>query len=115
MKLSELLDKFSITSYEVKGTDGNHLDLTHNAATGNTIKNKIAGKTYTVVVLGDANGDGNVNSGDLFAIQKHLVGSKMISDVPLKTAADVNRDGTINSGDLFTIQKHLLGSKKISV
>lgn len=115
VKLSELLDKFSITSYEVKGTDGTHLDLTHNAATGNTIKNKIAGKTYTVVVLGDVNGDGEVDSADLLSLKRHLLGTKTITDVAKKLSADPNKDGTIDSADLLSVKKHLLGSKKISV
>ncbi len=61
------------------------------------------------VKKGDANGDGVINSGDLLAIQKHLLGVKIITDPARINAADANGDGVINSGDLLKIQKYLLG------
>lgn len=59
--------------------------------------------------VGDANGDGEINSGDLLAIQKHLLNVRKITDESKLKAADANKDGEINSGDLLKIQKYLLG------
>ena len=75
--------------------------------------NKING-TYTLVVLGDINGDAKINSGDLFNIQKHLIKNTTI-DQYVKQAMDTNKDGKINSGDLFVLQKHLLGKGNITL
>lgn len=70
--------------------------------------------TYTLVVLGDANGDAKINSGDLFNVQKHLIQNTTI-EKHIQQAMDVNKDGKINSGDLFVIQKHLLGKGNLTL
>lgn len=67
----------------------------------------IVNDTYIISILGDPNGDGKVNSGDLFSVQKYLLTKHEISE-QVRTAMDVNEDGKINSGDLFGIQKYLL-------
>ena len=72
-------------------------------------------KQYTLIILGDSNGDGIINSGDLLKIQKHLLGINDISNTSNAAAADVNDDKIINSGDLLKIQKHLLDITKISI
>ena len=78
---------------------------TGNIGTGYTIT--INSKTYTASKLGDVNGDGNINSGDLFYTQKYLLKKIEFNDCT-KKACDVNGDNNINSGDLFYIQKYLL-------
>lgn len=70
---------------------------------------------YTISVLGDVNGDGEINSGDLLVIQKDLLNVKKIEINCKKTSADVNQDGEINSADLLKIQKQLLGVSKINL
>lgn len=64
-------------------------------------------------VLGDCTGDNVINSGDLLALKKHLIGTSVISDENRKKAMDVNKDGNVNSGDLLLVKKHLLGTYKI--
>lgn len=69
---------------------------------------------YALIMLGDANGDGAINSGDLLKIQKHLLQVTLLDSLSSKSA-DVNQDGNINSGDLLKIQKHLLNVSKINL
>lgn len=64
--------------------------------------------SYTVIKLGDANGDGIINSGDLLRVQKHLLKVINLENTPNGIAADATQDNVINSGDLLRIQKHLL-------
>ena len=70
-------------------------------------------ESYDVVIYGDVNGDGNINSGDLLRVQKHLLKVINLDNTPYIKAADANRDNNINSGDLLKIQKHLLNVSKI--
>lgn len=81
--------------------------------TGNSIT--INGKRYVAVKKGDVNGDGNINSGDLLKIQKHLLGVSIITEQYIKESADANKDGNINSGDLLKIQKYLLKVSNIEL
>ena len=75
---------------------------------------KINNNSYTVVMLGDTNEDGNINSADLLKVVKHLNGTSKLGDAAIKSA-DVNQDNTVNSADLLKIVKHLIGSNKINL
>ena len=63
---------------------------------------------YPVVIYGDVNGDGAINSQDLRHTQRHILGVKEIDGYPL-TAADTNQDDTVNSQDLRRTQRYILG------
>ena len=58
------------------------------------------------VLLGDVNGDGNINIFDALMILQHIKGDIDLSDVP---AADVNGDGNINIFDALMILQHIKG------
>ena len=63
-------------------------------------------KSYSLVILGDTNGDGTINSADLLKVVKHLKGTSVLESAALK-AADCNNDGSVNSADLLKIVKYL--------
>jgi hypothetical protein len=52
----------------------------------------------------------SINSLDLIAIQRHIIGSKPLNQQTQLLAADVNGDSKINSLDLINIQKVIIGS-----
>lgn len=64
--------------------------------------------SYPVVIYGDVNGDGKVNSVDLRRAQRHILGVIKVEGYFL-TAADANRDGKVNSVDLRRAQRYILG------
>lgn len=55
-------------------------------------------------ILGDANGDGVVNTGDVSAMLRHFLG---MGDINAELA-DVNGDGTVNTGDAACLLETLL-------
>ena len=75
--------------------------------------NNILVAEYTNTVVGDTNGDAEIDSGDLLRVRQHLLGSNRFTGVYL-IAADVNYDSEVDSGDLLRIRQHLLGSNPIN-
>ena len=98
------------TEITVKNNKGENLLPTDTLLTGYNIDDK-----YTISVLGDVNGDGTIDSGDLLAIQKDLLNAKKLNTKAKQLSADVNQDGIIDSGDLLKIKKQLLGVSKIEI
>ena len=84
-----------------------------NIGTGYTITYN--GKTYTVVKLGDTNGDGKVNSGDSLIVKQHVAKVKSITNKYYSEAADVNEDGKINSGDSLIVKQQVANVKDIEL
>lgn len=71
-------------------------------------------KTYTIVKMGDVNGDGKVNASDALRVLKHCMELTNVSKVGLK-ATDVNNDKKINASDALFILKHSMGIESISI
>lgn len=64
----------------------------------NTDSASTATATYTVIILGDVNKNGRVDSGDAKLMFDHYMGSKNLTGYVFM-AADVNRNGRVDSGD----------------
>ena len=93
----------------VKNANGELMAADAKLGTGCTIND-----TYTVVVLGDVNGDGEVKSTDYMAIKNVIMGTKELTDIA-KVAADVNNDGNIKSTDYMKIKNYIMGSTDINL
>lgn len=85
-------------------------DKTQKIATGMTIKitKGTEEKTYTVVVIGDTNGDGEANMSDILKINKHRLGTVLLTGANLK-AGNVNKDAKVDMSDILKINKYRLG------
>ncbi len=84
--------------------------------TGFTVNiNTSAGNaSYTVIIYGDASGDGKINSLDLLKVQKHILGSAKLSGAYLYAGSMDSNSTNVTALNLLKIQKHILGSARIS-
>lgn len=68
----------------------------------------IEDKSYTIVVTGDCNGDGQAELKDILAINKHRLNKASLTTEYLQ-GADVNGDGVADLKDILQINKFRLG------
>lgn len=83
-----------------------------NIGTGYTIK--ADGRTYTVVKLGDVDGDGQMTAGDYVKIKNSIMG-KLTLSTNANSGADVDRDGKVTAGDYVKIKNSIMGKGTISL
>lgn len=98
----------------IKDSNGYEKNGNDPIGTGYTIEisNGRAKQSYTYVMYGDLNGDGEINSADLLKMRQYLLGNNNLSGAFL-ISAYLNGDNEINSADLLRIRQHLLGSAPI--
>ena len=87
-------------------------NLTDKFGTGSKIT--IEGTEYTLVMVGDANGDGNITPADYVKVKNKIMGVTSMEAVNEK-AADVNRDGNITPADYVKIKNHIMSVSRISI
>lgn len=70
--------------------------------------------TYTLIIFGDLNGDGNVDSTDSAVIMQKVAGTATLTD--LQTfAGDLNADGNSDSTDSAAIMQKVAGTANVTV
>ena len=111
--LTELINSAAPTA-TINITNKNNTTKSGDLATGDkvTITNGNNSKTYSIVIKGDNNGDGKVTIIDLLRVQKHILGSSILTN-DYYNACDTNYDGKVTIIDLLRVQKHILGIIKI--
>ena len=68
---------------------------------------------YTYVV-GDADGDGNVQVTDYMKVMKYVLGTESVEEGTVNfLRADANQDGKINNGDLVAVVNKILGIRTV--
>ena len=70
---------------------------------------------YMVVVLGDVNGDGEIDTGDTYFLKLVVLGQKVLDKQFAKKASDVNQDGEIDTGDTYLLKKQVLSLSNINL
>lgn len=116
-QISAFITKLGVKNGKAVITDASGKEKTSGLiATGDTVNlydnnNKIY-KSYPVVIYGDIDGNGKINSIDLLAGQKHILKQRTLGDVYVK-AMDIDHNSSINSVDLLVGQRHILKIKQI--
>ncbi len=90
-------------------------EITGDTLVGTGAKIKIDGvEKYTVVKLGDANGDGKITASDYVKIKNHIMNVTVLDNV-LKSGADVNKDGNVTPADYVQIKNHIMKINNITL
>ena len=107
-----------ITDLEIEIVDYQNkiLEDTDLVGTGTKIRIKENGillREYKIIVYGDINGDGKINSIDLLVLQRHILEIEHIEEI-FRKAANIKKDGKKpTSVDLLLIQRHILNLQQI--
>ncbi|MDG5814662.1 dockerin type I repeat-containing protein [Chitinispirillales bacterium ANBcel5] len=83
------------------GRESDNLTWTHDDAFNIEIR-----KNYNVVLYGDVNGDGQIDSNDYILLQRYILDHEVENFN--KQAADLNGDGYIDSTDLVLLRRYIL-------
>ena len=102
-----------ISNLEIVIVNSNNEILSDDAiiGTGNKIQVKEDGKIlkeYQIILYGDVNGDGKINSVDLLVLQRHILEIETLDDIYQKSANIRKNANKPSSVDLLLIQRHIL-------
>ena len=117
MTVSGIKEKIN-TIYTIEVYDNNGKKLGENELAGTGSKIRIVDENgirmeYYIIIYGDVNGDGKINSVDLLVLQRHILEIDKLKGVFLK-AGNINKNGKNPSSlDLLLIQRNILGLKII--
>lgn len=92
---------------EPSATDESETSETSTTEIGDSNVTEEIVETYNVVMFGDVDGNGRINSADLNSILNHILRREPINDIYL-FAADSDQNTRINSADLNYILNHIL-------
>ena len=118
LKVGQLKEKIdTIYEIEIYHSNGELLSDDENTGTGCKIRlideNKVIKMEYVMIIYGDVNADGKINSVDLLVLQRHILEIEKITGVFLK-AGNVRKNGQNPSSiDMLKIQRHILGIELI--
>lgn len=89
----------------IKDKEGNILSDDDIIATGMSLE--VGKLKFTLIVIGDVDGNGKLGATDLAKIKLHLIETEKLSGILLK-AADINGDGKISATDLAQMKLALI-------
>jgi hypothetical protein len=107
-----LLTQFENDNLVVLDKNGNALTGSTLVGTGATINlyvDDVLVDSVTVVVLGDADGNGIVDTTDIVRVKAAFLGTFDLSEAENK-AADVDKNGIIDTTDYVRVKSHFLGT-----
>lgn len=118
-KVSDFVKNLNIVGgyAQVKNASGANKSDSAVVATGDTVSiyydNGTQYAKWTVLIYGDANGDGKIDNSDRVKIRNHVLGTSKLSGA-MVVAADVNKDGQVSNTDRVKVRNHVLGTSLIS-
>lgn len=113
LTVKTLANELKITNYQVT-KDENAIGNSQKIGTGYIIKDKDTIKEYTIIVKGDINGDGEVDTGDTYLLKLAIMKKKTLEKNSAQSA-DINNDEYIDTGDSFILKKHVMKVSNITL
>ena len=120
--VEKLLENIFVSEkYQVQIVDksGNILQNQNLVGTGSKVQiytntdNQILVAEFEIIIYGDVDGNGKINSVDLLKLQRHILEIEELDFLSQK-AGNINKNGKKpTSVDLLLIQRHILGLKQI--
>lgn len=112
------IKKEIITEYETEIFNSKNEILTDEELVGTGAKVRIKEneeilREYKIILYGDVNGDGKINSVDLLILQRHVLEIEKLEGIYVKAASVRKNDKSPSSVDLLLIQRHILGLQKL--
>ena len=77
-----------------------------------TIEAQDLTQDVTLHLIGDVDGNGKVNIGDVAKINAHIKGTSLLTDPYALECANIN-GGKLNIGDSAALYGHIRGTKKL--
>lgn len=115
VKANTKADEFS-TNFKheviIKDVFDNELSSDTKVGTGCIVYDKYSGEKATIIILGDVNGDGELNATDYLQIKSFFLSISSLDGVYF-TAANVDCQGSIDATDYIKVKSHFLGSVDI--
>ncbi len=110
--VSEAIDTLNIENARILGSFGKYKLDNEYVATDDALVVR-SGKdvsVYTISVIGDINGEGQVDQDDLYMLDEYLKGNRKLNKAALR-AADVNRDGRVSKVDKTILDNYIKHKK----
>ena len=89
-------------SSEASGSTVVGTGMTVRIMDGSTVK-----RTYTIIITGDVNGDGQITISDMLAVKSHTLKLTTLNSSQSR-AADTNGDGNVTISDFLQIKAYTL-------
>lgn len=118
ISVSNIKEKINtIYDIDIYNHKGELLTDEENVGTGSIIRlvdeEGIIKMEYYIIIYGDVNGDGKINSIDLLVLQRHILEIESLKGVFLKAGNISKNEKNPSSLDSLLIQRHILGLKLI--
>lgn len=113
-KNSEIGNAIGMPKYKITDANDKTVSNSLDAATGYKFVNTEYNTTYTMIVLGDVNGDGQVKATDYARIKAYIMNKTTLNNIQ-KKAADINGDGQVKATDYARVKSYIMNSTPISI
>ncbi len=108
-KIYGMWDKLTLEDSKELFEDSDVLESSSNGYIGTGTEIKYYNKIYTVIIIGDVDGDGQISSTDYMRIKSNFIGTLDLNELFMKSS-DVDGDGTLTSTDYLRIKSYFLNT-----